>query len=74
MGALTSKPYAFQGRPWELKSVVSYDILDSNVTPIRIDYEVNKLCDCCTRFCLIEWITNKTRFAIVLLVIPFNCF
>lgn len=37
VGALTSKPYAFIGRPWELVSTESLDILDSLCSNIRID-------------------------------------
>lgn len=36
-GALTSKPYAFTVRPWELKSVESIDVLDGIASSIRID-------------------------------------
>lgn len=37
VGALTSKPYAFTSRPWELKSNYSIDILDSLGSQIRVD-------------------------------------
>lgn len=38
MGALTSKPYAFTARPWELKQHLTYDIFDTVNSKIRLDY------------------------------------
>jgi NADH dehydrogenase/NADH:ubiquinone oxidoreductase subunit G len=43
VGALTSKPYAFTARPWELESIESYDVLDSICSGIRIDLKGSKL-------------------------------
>jgi NADH dehydrogenase/NADH:ubiquinone oxidoreductase subunit G len=43
VGALTSKPYAFTVRPWELKSIESIDILDSIGSNIRIDIRGSEL-------------------------------
>jgi len=43
VGALTSKPYAFNARPWELNSVESIDILDTFASNIRIDFLNNKI-------------------------------
>lgn len=37
VGALTSKPYAFTARPWELKSTESIDVLDAVGSNIRIN-------------------------------------
>jgi NADH dehydrogenase/NADH:ubiquinone oxidoreductase subunit G len=37
MGALTSKPYSFTARPWELRQHSSYDFFDILLTKIRID-------------------------------------
>lgn len=37
VGALTSKPYAFQARPWELKKTESVDVLDGVGSNIRVD-------------------------------------
>ncbi|CAF4111208.1 unnamed protein product [Rotaria socialis] len=66
VGALTSKPYAFTARPWELRKTESIDVMDAlgsnivvntrggdvlRVIP-RINEEVNE-----------EWISDKTRFA-----------
>ncbi|BGP13386.1 hypothetical protein JCM10213_008545 [Rhodosporidiobolus nylandii] len=66
VGALTSKPYAFEARPWELKKTETIDVLDAVGSNIRVDSrgllvmrieprlndEVNE-----------EWISDKTRFA-----------
>ena len=67
VGALTSKPYAFEARPWELKKTESIDVMDAvgtnitvhtrgaavmRVTP-RINDDVNE-----------EWASDVTRFAV----------
>ncbi|MEM6602536.1 MAG: NADH-quinone oxidoreductase subunit NuoG [Pseudomonadota bacterium] len=67
VGALTSKPYAFRARPWEVKRTDTYDVMDAmgaaitvhargnevlRITP-RNDDDVNE-----------EWISNKTRFVV----------
>ena len=66
VGALTSKPYAFRARPWELKKTDSIDVMDAlgsnivigsrgpavlRVTP-RINDDINE-----------EWLSDKARFA-----------
>jgi hypothetical protein len=43
VGALTSKPYAFTSRPWELKSIESIDPLDGLNSNIRIDVKGNRI-------------------------------
>jgi NADH dehydrogenase/NADH:ubiquinone oxidoreductase subunit G len=43
VGALTSKPYAFTARPWELKSIESIDVLDSLNSNIRVDIKGNRV-------------------------------
>eukprot|EP01121_Diplochlamys_sp_Union-15-3_P004587 TRINITY_DN14771_c0_g1_i1.p1 TRINITY_DN14771_c0_g1~~TRINITY_DN14771_c0_g1_i1.p1 ORF type:complete len:113 (-),score=8.15 TRINITY_DN14771_c0_g1_i1:72-410(-) len=43
VGALTSKPYAFKNRPWELKSVYTFDVFDSICSNIRVDIFGNKI-------------------------------
>jgi len=67
VGALTSKPYSFNARPWELRKTESIDVMDAMGSAIRVDArgaavlrvmprineEVNE-----------EWISDKTRFAI----------
>lgn len=40
VGALTSKPYAFQARPWELRHAESIDVSDGVGSNIRVDYKV----------------------------------
>ncbi|EPQ50763.1 NADH-quinone oxidoreductase [Gloeophyllum trabeum ATCC 11539] len=66
VGALTSKPYAFHARPWELKHTESIDVMDAVGSNIRVDSrgvvvmrvqprtndDVNE-----------EWISDKTRYA-----------
>ena len=66
VGALTSKPYAYQARPWELKTTDSVDVMDAVGSNIRVDSrgvvvmrvqprpndDVNE-----------EWISDKTRYA-----------
>lgn len=41
VGALTSKPYAFQARPWELRHAESIDVSDGVGSNIRVDYKVH---------------------------------
>src|SRR5690606_865142 len=67
VGALTSKPYAFVARPWELNKTESVDVMDAVGSAIRIDtrgrevmrslprtnYDVNA-----------EWISGKTRHVV----------
>ena len=67
VGALTSKPYAFQARPWELNKSETIDVFDAMGSSIRVDSlgknalrvlprlneEINE-----------EWISDKSRFAI----------
>ena len=66
VGALTSKPYAFNARPWELSKTESVDVMDALGSAIRVDSrgpavlrvlprtndEINE-----------EWISDKTRYA-----------
>jgi len=66
VGALTSKPYAFTARPWELRKIDSVDVMDAIGSNIvvhmragdvmriqpRINEDINE-----------EWINDKTRFA-----------
>ena len=40
-GALTSRPYAFKERPWLLTTIETYDLIESNCSPIRIDFKGN---------------------------------
>ncbi|OLL25857.1 NADH-ubiquinone oxidoreductase subunit, mitochondrial [Neolecta irregularis DAH-3] len=66
VGALTSKPYAFKARPWELKGVESIDIHDAMGSNIRIDsrgVEVMRVLPRLNDDINEEWINDKTRFA-----------
>jgi len=67
VGALTSKPYAFVARPWELSKVDSIDVLDAVGTNIRIDArgtEVLRILPRTNEDVNEEWIGDKSRFAI----------
>src|SRR5262245_12599020 len=66
VGALTSKPYAFIARPWELKKTESIDVLDAVGSNIRIDARGNEVMRILPRLnedINEEWISDKTRFA-----------
>jgi len=66
VGALTSKPYAFTARPWELRSVESIDVLDGYGSNIRVDTrggEVMRILPRLNEDINEEWISDKTRFA-----------
>ncbi|RLN51552.1 hypothetical protein BBP00_00009877 [Phytophthora kernoviae] len=65
VGALTSKPYNFKARSWELKKKEGVDILDSLGSNIKIDIFNNEIVRILpkTNFNINkEWISNKTRF------------
>jgi NADH-quinone oxidoreductase subunit G len=66
VGALTSKPYAFMGRPWELKKTDSIDVLDAVGSNIRIDSrgsEVMRILPRLNEDVNEEWLADKSRFA-----------
>ncbi|HVR67125.1 MAG TPA: NADH-quinone oxidoreductase subunit NuoG [Verrucomicrobiae bacterium] len=66
VGALTSKPYAFMARPWELKKTESIDVMDAVGSAIRIDTRGNEVMRVLPRLNEAvneEWISDKTRFA-----------
>lgn len=66
VGALTSKPYAFKARPWELKHTESIDVLDGLGSNIRVDsrgLEVMRVLPRLNDDVNEEWINDKTRFA-----------
>lgn len=66
VGALTSKPYAFTARPWELKATESVDVLDGLGSNIRVDSrgtEVMRIVPRLHEDVNEEWISDKTRFA-----------
>ena len=66
VGALTSKPYAFEARPWELKKTESIDVMDAIGSNIRIDskgWEIKRILPKINEDINEEWISDKTRFA-----------
>ncbi|RCL00122.1 MAG: NADH-quinone oxidoreductase subunit G [Candidatus Tokpelaia sp. JSC189] len=65
VGALTSRPYAFYARPWELKKTESIDVMDALGSSIRIDTrgrEVMRIIPRINEAVNEEWISDKTRF------------
>ena len=65
VGALTSKPYAFQARPWELTKTESIDAMDAVGSNIRVDVrgrEVQRILPRLHEGVNEEWISDKTRF------------
>jgi len=66
VGALTSKPYAFVARPWELKKTESIDVMDAVGSNIRVDSRGNAVMRVLPRLnedINEEWISDKTRYA-----------
>ena len=66
VGALTSKPYQFKARSWELEKTESIDVLDAVGSNIRIDsrgMEVMRILPRLNEAVNEEWISDKTRFA-----------
>jgi NADH-quinone oxidoreductase subunit G len=67
VGALTSKPYAFVARPWELSKVDSVDVLDAVGCNIRVDArgpEVLRILPRLNEDVNEEWLGDKSRFAL----------
>ena len=65
VGALTSKPYAFQARPWELGKTESIDVMDASArlsASIRRGREVMRILPRVNEEVNEEWISDKTRF------------
>ena len=66
VGALTSKPYVFEARPWELKKTESIDVMDAIGSNVRIDtygWEVKRILPRINEDINEEWISDKTRYA-----------
>jgi NADH dehydrogenase (ubiquinone) Fe-S protein 1 len=66
VGALTSKPYAFKARPWELYKTETIDVLDGLGSNIRVDsrgIQVMRVIPRLNDDINEEWINDKTRFA-----------
>ncbi|MCX7297847.1 MAG: NADH-quinone oxidoreductase subunit NuoG [Hyphomicrobiales bacterium] len=67
VGALTSKPYAFAARPWELIKTQSVDVMDAVGSAIRIDTrgrEVMRILPRTNEDVNEEWISDKTRHVV----------
>ena len=67
VGALTSKPYAFAARPWELNKTESIDVMDALGSAIRIDTrgrEVMRILPRTNDDVNEEWISDKTRHVV----------
>ncbi|MEP2718755.1 NADH-quinone oxidoreductase subunit NuoG [Pseudophaeobacter sp.] len=65
VGALTSKPYAFSARPWELTKTETIDVMDALGSNIRVDTkgrEVMRILPRNNDGVNEEWISDKTRF------------
>ncbi|WP_421723724.1 NADH-quinone oxidoreductase subunit NuoG [Bauldia sp.] len=65
VGALTSRPYAFQARPWELTKTESIDVMDAVGSAIRVDTRgrsVMRILPRTNDAVNEEWISDKTRF------------
>jgi NADH-quinone oxidoreductase subunit G len=65
VGALTSKPYAFQARPWELIKTETIDVMDAVGSSIRVDSrgrEVMRILPRVNDAVNEEWISDKSRF------------
>jgi NADH-quinone oxidoreductase chain G len=66
VGALTSKPYSFSSRPWELKTVDSIDITDGVGSNIRVDFKETEVVRVLPRLnddINEEWLSDKARFS-----------
>jgi NADH-quinone oxidoreductase subunit G len=67
VGALTSKPYAFAARPWELGKTQSIDVMDGIGSAIRVDTrgrEVMRILPRVNEAVNEEWISDKTRHVV----------
>ena len=67
VGALTSRPYAFTARPWELNKVETVDVMDALGSNIRVDArgaQVMRVLPRLNEDINEEWISDKTRYAI----------
>ena len=63
---LTSKPYVFEARPWELKKTETIDVMDAVGSNIRVDtydWEVKRILPIINEDINEEWISDKTRYA-----------
>ena len=66
VGALTSKPYAFKARPWELTKTETIDVMDAVGSNIRVDVKGREVLRVLPRLhedVNEEWISDRTRFS-----------
>ena len=66
VGALTSKPYVFEARSWDLKKTETIDVMDAVGSNIRVDtyeWEVKRILPRINEDINEEWISDKTRHA-----------
>lgn len=66
IGALTSKPYSFKARTWELKNVQTIDLFDSLCSNIKVDIkgsDILRILPINNKFVNDCWISDKTRYA-----------
>jgi NADH dehydrogenase/NADH:ubiquinone oxidoreductase subunit G len=67
VGALVSKPYSFEARPWELRKVPAIDVMDGVGTNIRLDARGREVMRALPRLnedVNEEWASDKTRHAV----------
>jgi NADH-quinone oxidoreductase subunit G len=67
VGALTSRPYSFKARPWELSKTESVDVMDALGANIRVDArgkEVMRILPRLNELVNEEWISDKTRHVV----------
>lgn len=65
VGALTSKPYAYNARPWELRKTPSIDVMDAMGAAIRVDAKGNavmRIMPTVNEEVNEEWLSDKSRF------------
>jgi NADH-quinone oxidoreductase subunit G len=67
VGALVSKPYSFEARPWELRKIPAIDVMDAVGTNIRLDARQREVMRALPRLnedVNEEWASDKTRHAV----------
>jgi NADH-quinone oxidoreductase subunit G len=67
VGALTSRPYSFKARPWELTKTEAIDVMDAVGSNIRVDVrgkEVMRILPRLNELVNEEWISDKTRYVV----------
>jgi NADH-quinone oxidoreductase subunit G len=67
VGALTSKPYTFEARPWELRKIPAIDVMDAVGTNIRLDARQREVMRALPRLneeVNEEWASDKTRHVV----------